>query len=86
MGSDVSYEFRSSCLRLPLQMLTMTSRSLTKIIGMIDKTLKWPLLSGSILERWVSGKAVILGDAAHAMLPYMSQGTLARIDLISFYL
>lgn len=46
---------------------------------MIDKTLKWPLLSGSILERWVSGKLVILGDAAHAMLPYMSQGLHSRI-------
>jgi salicylate hydroxylase len=41
---------------------------------MIDKTLKWPLFSGSIMNRWISGKLVVLGDAAHAMLPYMSQG------------
>ncbi|KAL1970562.1 hypothetical protein VTN77DRAFT_4206 [Rasamsonia byssochlamydoides] len=53
---------------------------LTKIIGVIDKTLKWPLLSGSQLERWVSGKLVILGDAAHAMLPYMSQGAAMAIE------
>lgn len=42
---------------------------------MIDKALKWPLFSGSVLDRWTCGKLVVLGDAAHAMLPYMSQGT-----------
>lgn len=26
------------------------------------------------MRRWVSGKLVVLGDAAHAMVPYMSQG------------
>ncbi|KAL1968737.1 hypothetical protein VTN77DRAFT_1563 [Rasamsonia byssochlamydoides] len=54
--------------------------TLTKIIRMIDKTLKWPLVSGSVLERWVSGKLVILGDAAHAMLPYMSQGAAIAVE------
>lgn len=48
---------------------------LTKIIGLVEKAVKWPLLSGSLLERWASGKLVILGDAAHSMVPYMSQGT-----------
>lgn len=35
-------------------------------------------MMGSKLQRWSSesGKLVILGDAAHAMLPYMSQGML----------
>lgn len=47
---------------------------LTKIISLIDKTVKWPLLSGAPLSRWFSGKIVVIGDAAHAMLPYMSQG------------
>jgi 2-polyprenyl-6-methoxyphenol hydroxylase-like FAD-dependent oxidoreductase len=32
------------------------------------------LISGVPLSRWVNGKVLILGDAAHAMLPYMSQG------------
>lgn len=55
---------------------------LTKIIGMIDKTLKWPLLSGSPLERWVapSNKVLIMGDAAHAMVPYMSQGAAMAVE------
>lgn len=41
---------------------------------MIEKTIKWPLVSGAPLSQWTSGRVVILGDAAHAMLPYMSQG------------
>ena len=43
---------------------------------MIDKTLKWPIMSGSPLRTWVapSCKCLILGDAAHSMVPYMSQG------------
>lgn len=52
----------------------MCPHSLTKIIRMVEKTIKWPLMSGSLLTRWTRGKLVILGDAAHAMLPYMSQG------------
>jgi salicylate hydroxylase len=41
---------------------------------MIETTIKWPLVSGIPLSRWTTGRLVILGDAAHAMLPYMSQG------------
>lgn len=45
---------------------------------MIDRTMKWPLMTGDTFGRWISrsGKLVMLGDAAHAMLPYMSQGML----------
>ncbi|KAM3070208.1 hypothetical protein ACMFMG_003753 [Clarireedia jacksonii] len=55
---------------------------LTKIIAMIDKTIKWPLLSGKPLPRWVSPskKVLILGDAAHAMVPYMSQGAAMAVE------
>lgn len=52
----------------------LITHRLTKIIGLIQSTIKWPLLSGAPLSRWASGKTVILGDAAHAMLPYMSEG------------
>lgn len=61
------------------------NRRLVKVINMIEKTLKWPLLSGVPLERWVSasGKALIMGDAAHPMLPYMSEGKiLIALDLV----
>ncbi|KAJ5811045.1 Monooxygenase FAD-binding [Penicillium robsamsonii] len=53
---------------------------LEKIIGLIEKTIKWPLISGVPLPRWVNGKVLILGDAAHAMLPYMSQGAAMAVE------
>lgn len=56
------------------QRLQLTTTRLEKIIGMIQNTIKWPLVSGTPLSRWTTGRLVILGDAAHAMLPYMSQG------------
>lgn len=55
---------------------------LTQIIDMVDTTLKWPLLSGTPLKRWVaaSNKLLIMGDAAHAMVPYMSQGAAMAVE------
>ncbi|CAI7564177.1 unnamed protein product [Penicillium glandicola] len=53
---------------------------LEKIIGLIENTIKWPLMSGVPLSRWVNGKVLILGDAAHAMLPYMSQGAAMAVE------
>lgn len=49
---------------------------------MITSTLKWPLLSGRRIERWVSptNRLLILGDAAHAMVPYMSQGAAMAVE------
>jgi salicylate hydroxylase len=50
---------------------------------MIDKTIKWPLLSGDpSIPSWISqsGKVIMLGDAAHAMVPYMSQGAAMAVE------
>lgn len=49
---------------------------------MIRTTLKWPLLSGKCLRKWVStsGKLLILGDAAHPMVPYMSEGAAMAVE------
>lgn len=55
---------------------------LFKVIDLITKTIKWPLLSGAHLPTWISKsqKLVILGDAAHAMVPYMSQGAAMAVE------
>lgn len=55
---------------------------LTRIIDMVESTLKWPLLSGSPLKRWIapSNKLLIMGDAAHPMVPYMSEGAAMAVE------
>jgi 2-polyprenyl-6-methoxyphenol hydroxylase-like FAD-dependent oxidoreductase len=42
-----------------------------KLLGMIKSTVDWPINAMDIPEAWMSkiGKLVILGDAAHAMVP-----------------
>jgi 2-polyprenyl-6-methoxyphenol hydroxylase-like FAD-dependent oxidoreductase len=49
---------------------------------MIDNALKWPLMSGIPLSTWIapSNKLIMLGDAAHAMVPYMSQGAAMAVE------
>ena len=49
---------------------------------MIDSCLKWPLMSGAELPTWIapSQKLLIIGDAAHAMVPYMSQGAAMAVE------
>lgn len=49
---------------------------------MIEKTHKWPLVSGSPLPKWLasSNRLLILGDAPHAMVPYMSQGAAMAVE------
>ncbi|EFX02321.1 salicylate hydroxylase [Grosmannia clavigera kw1407] len=55
---------------------------LNKVIAMIESTIKWPLMSGARLPTWIapSRRLVLLGDAAHAMVPYMSQGAAMAVE------
>jgi salicylate hydroxylase len=47
-----------------------------KVCGLTGQYLKWKLADFDQLERWVhpDGKAVLLGDSCHPMMPYMAQG------------
>lgn len=65
-----------------MMLLTFIYHRLTKVIRMIKSCIKWPLLSGSQLPTWLSKNhsLVVLGDAAHAMVPYMSQGAAMAVE------
>jgi len=50
------------------------------IIGATDTTNRWALYDRDPLMRWTVGRATLLGDAAHAMLPSMAQGAAQAIE------
>lgn len=50
------------------------------IIAAADVTNRWALYDRDPLPRWTAGRVTLLGDAAHAMLPYMAQGAVQAIE------
>ena len=50
------------------------------IIGAADQTFIWALFDRVPLERWSAGRVTLLGDACHAMLPFMAQGAAQAIE------
>lgn len=57
-------------------------RSVTDIIEAVpqENLFKWALCARSPLMRWVRGRAAVLGDAAHPLLPYLGQGAVMAIE------
>jgi salicylate hydroxylase/6-hydroxynicotinate 3-monooxygenase len=41
---------------------------------------KWALVERDPLPRWGEGRVVMLGDACHAMTPYMAQGAATSME------
>lgn len=53
------------------------------VTGLIERSappFKWALYDRKPLDRWVAGRIALIGDAAHAMLPYHAQGAAQSIE------
>lgn len=50
------------------------------MIEQADTHFRWALFDRKPLKRWSDGRAIILGDACHPMLPYLAQGAAMGIE------
>lgn len=53
---------------------------LAELVDAIDRAFVTGLYDRDPLQRWTSGRATLLGDSAHAMLPYLAQGACQSLE------
>lgn len=50
------------------------------LIELSEPPFKWALYDRPALDEWVTGRIALIGDSAHAMLPYHAQGAAQSIE------
>ncbi|MEM7499591.1 MAG: FAD-dependent oxidoreductase [Pseudomonadota bacterium] len=54
--------------------------SVRALLGAVEAPRLWGLFERPMPRRWHTGRAVLLGDAVHAMLPFMAQGAAMALE------
>ena len=50
------------------------------VLGACEETFLWGLFVHPPLDRWSDGRMVLMGDAAHPMLPFIAQGAVMALE------
>lgn len=53
---------------------------LLQLVRAATSTRRWAMFDREPLERWCRGRVAMLGDAAHAMLPFFAQGAAQAVE------
>ncbi|MBY0613352.1 MAG: FAD-dependent monooxygenase [Beijerinckiaceae bacterium] len=54
--------------------------AVSEMIGAVEHTIRWGLFTVNPILHWFKGRAVLMGDSVHAMLPHHGQGANTTIE------
>jgi salicylate hydroxylase len=63
-----------------MAMYARWNEKLLRLFDCSDRCFKWGLFDREPLPRWTKGRVTLLGDSAHAMLPFLAQGAAMGIE------
>ena len=79
-GQDVNFWDNEGDRKFLLNRFKSWSREALDLIAAGQTWLRWPLFDRPPIPSWSRGRAAVLGDAAHPMLPYLAQGAAQAIE------